>query len=336
MINLFSLCKDLPVSSKVFYISSIAVIPLISIFFEVDGINLAIEIACYIALAQLWNLLAGYAGLMSIGQQLFIGIGSYSLFLVVIYMGMPIYMSMLAAPLFSFIAAYLISKIIFRLNGAYFAIGTWVLADAVMLLISKIELFGGASGLSLPIQAVKDISANNETRQIIIFMLAAGVSISVTLISHLLLRSKLGLGLTSIRDSEDAARSLGVDVLGVKKIIYLYVAAMTGLCGAIIFLQKLRISPKAAFDIGDWTANVIFIIVIGGLGHIEGAIVGAAVFFILRTVFADYGAWYLMLLGVIAIATMLVAPQGLWGEFIKRSSFRLFPVTRFLKVEDKR
>jgi len=335
MSNFFSLCKDLPNTSKAFYLLSIILVPFTAIIFEVDGINLAIEIACYIALAQLWNLLAGYAGLMSIGQQIFIGIGSYALFLSVIYMGLPIYISLFVAPLFSLIAAYLISKVIFRLNGAYFAIGTWVLADAVMLFISKMEVFGGASGLSLPIQAIKDVSANGETRQIIIWVLAAGVAILVTFSSHLLLRSKLGLGLTSIRDNEDAARSLGVNVLIVKKTIYLYVAAMTGLCGAIIFLQKLRISPKAAFDIGDWTASVIFIVVIGGLGHIEGAIIGAAVFFILRTIFADYGTWYLMLLGAIAITTMLVAPQGLWGEFMKRSQFRIFPVTRFLKVEKK-
>lgn len=335
MINFFSQLHSLPMSSKAFYLLSLLLIPFIAICFEIDGLNLAIEIACYIALAQLWNLLAGYAGLMSIGQQLFIGLGAYALFLSVIYMGMPIYASLLVAPLFSFLVAYLISKIVFRLNGAYFAIGTWVLADAVMLMISKVEFFGGASGLSLPIQAVKNIADSGEDRQIIIWILAALISIAVTLVSHLLLRSKLGLGLTSIRDSEDAARSLGVNVFSVKKIVYLYVAVMTGLCGAIIFLQKLRVSPKAAFDIGDWTASVIFIVVIGGLGHIEGAIVGAVIFFILRTLFADYGTWYLMLLGAIAIATMLFAPQGLWGEFIKRISFRLFPVTRFLKVKNK-
>jgi len=336
MIDIFSSIKELPNSSKIFYAVSVLLIPLVAFIFDVDGINLAIEVACYIALAQLWNLLAGYAGLMSIGQQLFVGIGSYALFLTVIYLGAPIYLSLLTAPLMSFAVAYLVSKIIFRLNGAYFAIGTWVLADTVMLLISKVEFFGSASGLSLPIKAVKDISENGETRQIIIWVLAAVVSIMVTLISHLLLRSKLGLGLTSIRDSEDAARSLGVDVLSVKRYIYLYAAVMTGLVGAIIFLHKLRISPQATFDISDWTASVIFIVVIGGLGYLEGAIIGAIIFFFLRTVFADYGTWYLMMLGGIAIVTMLLAPQGLWGEFAKRSSFRLFPVTRFLKVKDKK
>jgi branched-chain amino acid transport system permease protein len=240
MINYFSQLQSLPTSSKVFYLLSLLLVPLIAIFFEIDGLNLAIEIVCYIALAQLWNLLAGYAGLMSIGQQLFIGLGAYALFLSVIYMGMPIYASLLAAPLFSFLVAYLISKIVFRLNGAYFAIGTWVLADAVMLMISKVEFFGGASGLSLPIQAVKNIADSGEDRQIIIWILAALLSVAVTLVSHLLLRSKLGLGLTSIRDSEDAARSLGVNVFSVKKIVYLYVAVMTALCGAIIFLQKIK------------------------------------------------------------------------------------------------
>jgi Branched-chain amino acid transport system / permease component len=101
-------------------------------------------------------------------------------------------------------------------------------------------------------------------------------------------------------------------------------AAATGLTGALIFLQTARISPDAAFALTDWTVNVIFIVVIGGIGTIEGPILGVLVFFALRSSLADYGSWYLMTLGLIAIAVMLLAPKGLWGLISARTDLHLF------------
>ena len=98
----------------------------------------------------------------------------------------------------------------------------------------------------------------------------------------------------------------------------------------MIFLQTARISPDAAFALTDWTANVIFIVVIGGIGTIEGPILGVLVFFALRSSLADYGSWYLMTLGLIAIAVMLFAPKGLWGLISARTGLHLFPVRRRL------
>ena len=102
----------------------------------------------------------------------------------------------------------------------------------------------------------------------------------------LLLRSRYGLALKAIRDNELAARSNGIDVLRIKLVVYVLTAFGTAMVGALIFLQKLRISPDAAFSVNDWTAFVIFITVIGGIGRIEGPIVGTIVFFLLR---ADAG-----------------------------------------------
>ena len=145
-----------------------------------------------------------------------------------------------------------------------------------------------------------------------------------------MLRSRHGLALTAIRDSEPASASLGVNTFRTKFIIYVATAACTGLIGALIFLQKLRISPEAGFSINDWTVVVIFMVVIGGIGTIEGPFIGMLIFIALRELLADYGTYYLILLGVIAIVVMLKAPSGLWGWVVQRYDLQLFPVGRRL------
>ena len=109
-------------------------------------------------------------------------------------------------------------------------------------------------------------------------------------------------------------------------------AAVTGVIGALIYLQNLRISPDAAFNVIDWTAYVIFIVVIGGIGRIEGPIVGTAVFFVLREFLSELGTWYLIILGAVAILVMLRARQGLWGLVADRWGLHIFPVQRRLEV----
>ena len=120
-----------------------------------------------------------------------------------------------------------------------------------------------------------------------------------------------GLGLRAIRDAEPAAASLGVDVGALRRAVYVGVAALTGLSGGLMFLDTVRISPDAGFSVNDWTANVIFIVVIGGVGRIEGPLLGSLVFFGLRAVFAGYAAWYLIGLGLFAIGMMLAGRSGL-------------------------
>jgi len=122
--------------------------------------------------------------------------------------------------------------------------------------------------------------------------------------------------------------SSGIGARRVKFIVYVTTAFCTAMVGAVIFLQKLRISPEAAFSINDWTAFVIFIAVIGGIGRIEGPIVGTAIFFLLRQLFADLGSLYLMMLGAVAIATMLKAPRGVWGLLAERFGLQIFPLQR--------
>ena len=145
-----------------------------------------------------------------------------------------------------------------------------------------------------------------------------------------LLRTKRGLALAAVRDNMEAAKSVGVDAARMKWTVFLIAAFGTGLAGGLIFLQNGRISPDSAFSVIDWTAFVIFIVVIGGIGTIEGPIIGVLVFFALQTLFADYGSWYLIALGGMGIVIMLFAPRGLWGLISDKSGIQLFPIRRRL------
>ena len=159
-----------------------------------------------------------------------------------------------------------------------------------------------------------------------IYFSAFVLCVGSILLVYMLLRSRIGLALTAIRDNEIASSSLGVQIGRIKLFVYVAAAAVTTMIGNLIFITKLRISPDAAFSINDWTVFVIFIVVIGGIGTIEGPVIGTLLYFLLREFLADLGAIYLMILGALAIVIMLAAPKGLWGLLVKRYDFSIFPV----------
>jgi branched-chain amino acid transport system permease protein len=168
-------------------------------------------------------------------------------------------------------------------------------------------------------------------RDMISYWIALALAAGSVALVFVILRSRRGLALGAIRDSETAAESVGVDIFRVKLSIYVIIAAMTGMVGALIYLQSARISPDAAFSVLDWTAYVIFIVVIGGIGTIEGPILGVIIFFLMQRYLADFRTWYLILLGTLAIAVMLFAPKGIWGYFSERYGLALFPLRRRLE-----
>ena len=299
-----------------------------------DDLQLLSEIYAYVALASLWNLLAGYAGLVSIGQQAYVGLGAYTLFALAILFGIsPLW----AIPLAGMVAAAVsipVAFLVFRLRGHYFAIGTWIVAEVFRLVASQISVLGGGSGTSLPAAVVIAIAPSRQLRDDIIYWIALGLAVAVLTLIVLLLRSRYGLALKAMRDSELAAACSGIDVKRTKLIVYIVTAFATAMVGALIFLQKLRISPDAAFSVNDWTAFVIFITVIGGIGRIEGPIVGTILFFVMRQTLADLGTIYLMMLGLVAILIMLAAPKGIWGLIVERFGWQLFPLERRVLFED--
>ncbi len=296
-----------------------------------------------LALAQYWNLLAGYAGLVSVGQQAFVGLGAYLLFALTIFGEVDPILAIILAGAFAGLCAVPTAFVVFRLRGAYFAIGTWVMAEVYRLVLAQFKSLGGGTGTSLPpavtngvfgIEWVKTIFdvRTPAARDIVTYWIALALVVGTVLAVYWILRSRRGLALAAIRDSEVAAESIGVDNFRTKFWVYVFAAIGTGMVGALIYLQKARISPDAAFSVMDWTAYVIFIVVIGGIGTIEGPIIGVIVFYLMQTHLSSYGTWYLILLGALAIVVMLFAPKGIWGYVSDRWGLVLFPVRRNLKV----
>lgn len=285
------------------------------------------EIYLYLALACLWNLMAGYAGLVSVGQQAYVGFGGYMLFALTVFGGLHPIAAIAAAGGLAAAISVPVATLIFRLKGAYFAIGTWVVAEVFRLSFAQISALGGGSGSSLPVGIVRSLSPSRSGREALSYWLALGAAVVVIGTIYLFLRSRRGLALTAIRDSEAAASGLGIDIWRTKLEVYVVTSALTAIVGGLIFLQKLRISPDAAFSVNDWTAFVIFIVVIGGIGTLEGPIIGTLVFFAIRETLADFGTIYLMILGAVAIVVMLKAPKGVWGLIRDRYDLELFPLS---------
>lgn len=294
-----------------------------------------------LVLAQFWNLLAGYGGLVSIGQQAFVGMGAYAMFGGVILGGMDPIPAILLGGAAAFVVAVPMAFFAFRLQGPYFAIGTWVIAEVMRLIMAQVKALGGGTGTSLPRSATREMWAtewiaevfdvrNSAARDILTYWLALLLAAATIAGIYWLLRSKRGLALSAVRDNPEAAKSVGVDAGRMKWLVFLTSAVGTGLAGALIYVQKARISPDAAFSVTDWTAYVLFIVIIGGIGTIEGPIIGVLIFFLLQSLLADFGTWYLFTLGIIGIVVMLFAPRGVWGLISDKTGLQLFPVRRRL------
>lgn len=295
-------------------------------------------VLCLLVLALNWNMLAGFAGLVSVGQQAFVGIGAYGMFACVILWGMDPLAGLLVGGLAAMALSVPVAFFTFRLNGAYFAIGTWAVADIARLALGQWKALGGGTGTALPKAAVQDMPGIEAIRALtggskaaavdaLTYWLALALAAAMLAASWAFLRSRMGLGLQAVRDNPVAARSVGVDPVRLKALVFLLTAFGTGLCGGLLFIQIGRISPDAAFSLLDWTAFVIFIVVIGGIGTLPGPVVGVLVFYGLQTLLADYGTVYLIVLGLIGIAVMLFARRGLWGGFTQRTGLDPVPLS---------
>ncbi len=255
------------------------------------------EFFVVLTLALMWNLLAGYADIISVGQQGFVGVGAYAFFGFTALAHLNVWLAIPLAALTTLVVAVPVMAVIFRLRTAYLAVGTWVASDVLMLIAGKLPGFGGGSGTSVPIPVIKQFGARLGDRIDLFYAMSLGLALVAFGATWALLRSRVGLGLTAMRDNEEAAGSAGVDLVRTRILCFLWTAPFLGLAGVMTALEKLRVAPSASFNITDWTIDVIFIVVIGGIGSLEGPIVGAVVFFLLRQWLADFGAWYLIILG---------------------------------------
>jgi ABC-type branched-subunit amino acid transport system permease subunit len=288
--------------------------------------TLMVQAFILLTLASMWNLLAGYAGLVSVGQQVFVGLGAYFVLILAVHGASP-FAALPVAAIGCGVAALPLWWLVSRLRSGYFAIATWVLAATVMLIIEKFRSIGGGTGLPLP-----GLSGYTPTL-LTAYTYWAGLAVTVLAMAaiYLLLRGRLGLVLTAIRDDEVAARSSGARVGLARLLVYVVAGIGCGAAGAVLAISQLQVQPAAVFNI-QWTAEMAFATIIGGLGTIEGPIVGTAVFMVLQQTLASYNAWYLIVLGLVAIVVALFARRGLWGLIDARLNIRLFPVGYWLRT----
>ncbi len=274
----------------------------------------------FVIIATMWNALAGFGGLVSVGQQAFIGIGAYGTILFTQH-GVTPYLAMALAALGCAVVAVPVSLLVLRLRGGQFAIGTWVVAEVFALLVALDKGLGGGTGISLRGLNVYD----PETRRGYTYWLTLAFTVLLIGLLFTLLRSRSGAALQAIRDDEDAAAASGVRVDRLKLLLFVLGSFGCGAAGALILANTLFIQPQSIFGV-QWTAYMIFMVLVGGIGTVEGPIIGALVYFGVQYEFADQGAWYLIGLGATAVAFALLLPRGLWSLVEERLHVQLLPV----------
>lgn len=274
----------------------------------------------YVILAVMWNALAGYGGLVSIGQQGFFGLGAYAAIRLA-DAGVEPYLALFLGAIGIGVLSYPISILMLRLKEGEFAIGTWVVAELAMLLVTLDPIVNGDTGTSL-LQLTK-IAA--PLRRSITYWAALGSMVALLAVFFMLLRHRLGISIQAIRDDEDAAGSVGVKVMSTKRILFVIAAVASAVAGGLWVATTITFQPPSFFSV-NWSAYMIFMVLVGGIGTFEGAIIGAVIFFLLENYLGATGVWYLVTIGAVSLAFALLLPRGIWGTVVRRFGFNLLPV----------
>ncbi len=276
----------------------------------------------YLAMANMWNLLCGYSGLISLCQPAFIGLAGYTL-VICAWHGLPIVLGMIIGAMVAAVFALLISIPVVRLRGIYFAIGTLVVPEGLkylFLLWRPIAgtIHGGGAGYVL--KGATGFSTKE------VYWLALAIAIASGLCMRLILRSRLGLGLAAIRDNDRTAASSGIIVFKLKLYSFVIGAFITGIAGAIFYTYQQYIEPNSAFSV-NWTMTLILATVVGGMGTEGGPIIGTVIVVILHFLLARYAGISLIIQGTLLVIMMLLIPQGIIG-FIRKT--RIYQSLRHL------
>jgi branched-chain amino acid transport system permease protein len=262
----------------------------------------------FLAAANMWNLLAGYSGLLALCPAAFIGLAGYTM-TILTWLGVPFYLGIAAGGAASALFAMAISVAVFRMSGIYFAIGTLVVPEILRLIFLRWRPVGGGlqgGGAGYMVKGVSHLSSADT------YWFALAICLASVLLVGIILRSKFGLGLAAIRDNATSAASSGINVFGLKLYSFIIAAFMMGAAGAIFYAKQAYIEPLRGFEI-SWLMIVLLSTVIGGIGIEIGPLVGTVIVVILRFRLARSGDISLLIQGLILVAIMLVAPQGIVG-----------------------
>jgi branched-chain amino acid transport system permease protein len=284
----------------------LALFPLIGI--PRSWLNYLFSFFIYLALATMWNLLAGYTGLIMLCPHAFVGLAGYTM-AIGTWVGMPFQVGLIAGAAVAALFALIISYPVFRMKGIYFAIGTLVLPEALRAWFTFWRPVGTVyqgMGAGYSVVGVTGFTLGEK------YWLALAIAVVSIFVVYIILRARLGLGLTAIRDNENTAASSGVNIFRLKLVSFIIAAFIIGIAGAAYYIHNPRIQPTSGFNI-SWLLLPLMATVIGGEGREEGPIIGAAVVTFLKFLLADYGAWSLFIQGIILVAVVIGMPQGIGG-----------------------
>jgi branched-chain amino acid transport system permease protein len=262
--------------------------------------------------AVMWNLLAGYAGLVSVGQQAFIGLGGYALIRLV-DAGLPPFPTIFVAALLAGVVAWAMSWFVLRMKAGEFAIATWVIAETIRSVVMFDPIVQGETGTSLLALNAYD----PDLRRMVLYLLSLGSMVVMVWGTWVLLQRRIGAESQAIRDDEDAAASVGISTFQVKQRIYIIASVGCAVAGGLWLASAITFQPRTSFGV-QWSVFMLFMVLVGGIGTFIGPIIGALLFFALQEIFGDFGAWYLAGVGIVAILFALYLPRGIVGLWLDK------------------
>ena len=282
--------------------------------------RILIKVFLYCAMAVMWNLMSGYTGMTSLGQQAFIGVAGYSMAVMTTTYLASYWIGLLVGGAIGAVLALVLSVILFRMRGMYFAVATWVIAEALKTFFLSWKYVNQGGGMAVTGRPEREI----------IYLVALVICVAAIVVVYVLLNSKIGLGLTAMRDDADAASSVGVNIFKSKLLCFVIAGFFTALAGGWYFLNNISIYPASGYG-NSWTVAVVFIVIIGGIGTMAGPIVGSIIYVALAEILADFPGWSNIILGLIAILVILFLPDGIMGTLQKKFNFEILSQKRLSK-----
>jgi branched-chain amino acid transport system permease protein len=276
------------------------------------GLRAVLQIFMWIALAGSWNVISGLTGYVSFGHVAFFGAGAYTAGILIVSSGGPWPVASLAGGVAAGVLALAIGWPCLRLKGPYFAIAMLGLNEVLRALVSYFErLTGGGNGLSLP-----TLDAT-----LPIYYAMGGTALVVTLAARLIIGSRFGLRLMTIREDEMAAEAMGIPTFRHKLLAFLLSAIGPGIAGALTARDQGYIEPLSVFPLAT-TITMIVMTLFGGKGTVWGPVLGAVVLFVAQEmVWARYPYIHPLLFGAIIVAVVLAMPRGILG--LLQTKYRL-------------
>lgn len=269
-------------------------------------LHIIILIFIWAIIGTAWNLLGGYAGQVSFGHCAFFGVGAYAAGLLHFHTGISPWWGMLLGPIASVIISLPIGMIAFRLRGPYFALATLALGEIFRILFTNLTFTNGAKGILI----MPDI-----TSKMFYYYVGLAAMLLTVGVTYLIVNSKIGYYLVSIREDQDAATSLGIPTTLYKNFALIPSAFFTGLAGALYMNYVAFIDPNIVFNLSNISIMVILVVMLGGVATTWGPTVGAAIYIILGEVFrTTLGSANVLVFGVLVCLIILFLPNGIVGE----------------------